>query len=279
LKICLKTNSRLFVIGQRAIFLAAERTLKDHESSNHYRHENNFLSRNLSRHTACERSIENFYLSPEIKFMNIFQANLKRFGLSAAFFLLFTLSGNAPQIFAHGGEDHGDAKPKTETTDKGTVSHSSRLGDLEVMLKHPVFAPDTATTARLFVTKFETNQGFADVVPAIEIESANNSVTEAKVEKTDTAGIFNVSFPALPQGTYTIRTKLTHGGETDTATFSGVEVKTASASASENSGMSWARTVLIGFIFTIVLALFGGLIYFVLRLGASEPLKDETVAA
>jgi hypothetical protein len=195
------------------------------------------------------------------------------------FLLVFFIAGNTLQIFAHGGEDHGDAKPKTETTDKGTVSHSSRLGDLEAMLKHPVFAPDTATTARLFVTKFENNQGFADVVPAIEIESSNSSVTEAKIEKTDTAGVFNVSIPALPQGTYTIRTKLTHDGETDTATFSGVEVKNVSATTSENGGMSWARTILIGFIFLIVLGLFGGLTFFVLRFSASEPLKEETVSA
>lgn len=193
--------------------------------------------------------------------------------------LIVLFAGNVAQIFAHGGEDHGDEKPKTETTDKGTVSHSSRLGDLEVMLKHPLFQPDTATTARLFVTKYETNQGFADVTPAIEIESSNNSVTEAKVEKTETAGVFNVSFPALPQGTYTIRTKLTHDGETDTATFSGVEVKTVSASASENGGMSWARTILIAFIFLIVLGLFGGLTFFVLRFSESEPLKEETVTA
>lgn len=193
--------------------------------------------------------------------------------------LMVLLAGNALPIFAHGGEDHGDAKPKTETTDKGTVSHSSRVGDLEVMLKHPLFVPDTATTARLFVTEYKTNQGFGEATPAIEIESANNSVTEAKVEKTDTAGIFKVSFPALPNGTYTIRTKLTHGGETDTATFSGVEVKTVSAVSPENGEMSWARSILIAFIFLIVLGLFGGLTFFVLRFSEGEPLKEETVSA
>ena len=213
-----------------------------------------------------------FYLS---RFMKTSTA-MKIFAIGLM--LMILLAGDALQIFAHGGEDHGDAKPKTETTVKGTVSHSSRLGDLEVMLKHPVFAPDTATVARLFVTKFETNQGFAEVTPAIEIESSNNSVTAAKVEKTDTAGVFNVSFPALPQGTYTIRTKLTHGGETDTATFSGVEVKTVSANASENGEMSWARTILIAFIFSIVLGLFGGLTFFVLRFSANEPSKEETVS-
>ena len=196
-----------------------------------------------------------------------------------AVFILLCLTVNPFSVFAHGGEDHGDAKPKTATTDKGTVSHSARLGDLEVMLKHPLFTPDTATSARLFVTKFETNAGFAEVTPTIEIESANGSVTEAKIEKTETAGIFNVSFPALPNGTYTIRTKLTHGGETDTATFSGVEVKPQTTAADENGGMSWARTILIGFIFLIVLALFGGLIYFVLRFSEGNPITEETVSA
>lgn len=194
--------------------------------------------------------------------------------------LMVLLAGNALPIFAHGGEDHGDAKPKTQTTDKGTVSHSSRLGDLEVMLKHPLFKPDTATEARLFVTKFETNEAFKDVVPTVEIESANNSVTEAKVEKTDTAGIFNVSFPALPNGTYTIRTKLTHDGETDTATFSGVEVKNQSLAETENGGMSWLRTALIGFVILIILGLFGALSYFVLRFSSTgEPTNQETVSA
>lgn len=214
--------------------------------------------------------------------MKILQTNLSRFGLTAALLFLFPifgLWGNTRQVFAHGGEDHGDAKPKTETTGKGTVSHSSRLGDLEVMLKHPSFLPDTATSARLFVTKFETNAGFAEAAPAIEIESVNGSVIEAKIEKTGTAGVFNVNLPALPNGTYTIRTKLSHGGETDTATFSGVEVAPAPIFPADGDGMSWARTVLIGFIFLIILALFGGLIYFVLRYSEGKPITQETVSA
>jgi cobalt-zinc-cadmium efflux system membrane fusion protein len=194
--------------------------------------------------------------------------------------LIVLLAGNALQIFAHGGEDHGDAKPKTQTTDKGTVSHSSRLGDLEVMLKHPVFAPDTATEARLFVTKFETNEAFKDVAPAVEIESATGAVTQAVIEKSETAGVFSVKFPALPEGTYTVRTKLTHDGETDTATFSGVEVKNQPLAEAENGGMSWLRTVLIGFVFLIVLGLFGALSYFVLRFSSTgERINKETVSA
>jgi len=204
---------------------------------------------------------------------------LKEKKLVVSLLILFLIAGNTLQVFAHGGEDHGDAKPKTQTTDKGTVSHSSRLGDLEVMLKHPQFKPDAATEARLFVTKFETNEAFKDVAPAVEIESANGSVTQGTIEKSETAGIFGVKFPALPEGTYTVRTKLTHDGETDTATFSGVEVKNQSFAETESGGMSWLRTALIGFVFLIVLGLFGALSYFVLRLSsAGEPTNQETVS-
>lgn len=199
---------------------------------------------------------------------------------SIGLLLLFFIAGNSLRIFAHGGEDHGDAKPKTETTDKGTVSRVVRLGDLEVMLKHPLFKPDTATEARLFITKFETNEAFKDVVPSVEIESANGTVNQGIIEKNETAGVFTVKFPALPEGSYTIRTKLTHGGETDTATFSEVEVKNQPLAEAENGGMSWLQTVLIGFIFTIVLGLFGALSYFVLRLSSTgDPTIKKTVSA
>lgn len=211
--------------------------------------------------------------------MKMIIAIIRKRILTIGLLLTVLFAGNALQIFAHGGEDHGDTKPKTETTDKGIISYSKRLGDLEVMLKHPVFAPDTATTGRLFVTKFETNQGFAEVTPAIEIESTGNSVYEAKIEKTDTAGVFKVSFPALPNGTYTIRTKITHGGETDTVTFSGVEIKNAPIISSESGQMSWVQTFLIVFVFLTVLGLFGVLIYFVLRFSEGKPIAEETVSA
>ncbi len=181
-------------------------------------------------------------------------------------------------IFAHGGEDHGEAKPKTETTDKGMVLHTTRVGDLEVMLKHERLTPDAGNAARLFVTRFETNEASADVAPAVEIESANGAVTQATVEKTETAGSFTVKLPPLAEGTYLIRAKLTHGGETDTATFSGVEIA-RQAAAADASGSSWTQTALMILLFLVALALFGGLAYFARRVFKNKPLAEETVSA
>jgi hypothetical protein len=211
--------------------------------------------------------------------MKNFQAKLRRFGMAwVLFFLIFAFLGNTAQIFAHGDEDHGDEKPKTTSGEQGTILHTTRLGSLEVSLKHPPFAPDTQTSGRLFVTRFETNEPFDKAQPVMEIEGANGSVVQAAIEKGENAGSYTIRFPALPQGVYTIRAKLTYAGETDTATFSGVEVSPVSVAAAESSALSWARTLLIAFIFLVVLALLGGLVYFVLRFSESEPMKKETVS-
>lgn len=192
--------------------------------------------------------------------------------------LSILIFGSTAQTFAHGDEDHGNEKPKTTASDKGTILHTARLGDFELMLKHPLLTPDTATSARLFITRFETNESIDKAIPAIEIESGNGSITQGTVEKNEAGGSYTVKISALPQGDYTVRAKLTYDGETDTATFSGVRVAPAPIADSE-SGMSWARTVLIGIVFALVLALFGGLIYFIWRFAEGEPLSKETVSA
>lgn len=208
--------------------------------------------------------------------MKVIKADSNRvFFWAAQFFLIFAF-GVGPELFAHGGEDHGDEKPKTAATGQGAVLHTTRLGALEIALKHPVFAPDTATEARLFITDFETNEPDRKASPAIEIEAANGAVTTAAVEKSETAGVYTVKFPALPQGVYTIRAKITYDGETDTATFSGVE---AAPAAAETDAANPAQTLLTAFIFLLAAGLFGGLIYFVLRFNKGETINKKAVSA
>lgn len=211
--------------------------------------------------------------------MKAFQTLSNTRKLPAMFLLMIIFTaGNLSQIFAHGGEDHGEAKPKTTESTKGTISHTARIGDLEVMLKHPTLAPDAATDARLFITRFETNEALAGVNLALEIEAANGATTPATVEKTEPPGSFNVKFPALPQGIYMIRANLTYGGETDTVTFSGVQVQNAPTASAEN-GAAWLSSVLLYLIGAVVLGLFGILFYFVWRMADDKQVADETVSA
>lgn len=207
--------------------------------------------------------------------------NPKWRGLPATLLLAVALSffGNAAQVLAHGGEDHGEEKPKTATTTAGTVTRSTRLGDFEIMLKHSPLEPDTATAGRLFITKFATNEPVGDANPAVEIESVNGTVTEIPIEKTDATGSHTVKIPALPEGAYTIRAKaVAAGGKTSTATFSSVEIAHHEA-AEEASGSSWTQTALMATLFLIALALFGGLTYFAVRVFKNKPFGEETVSA
>ncbi len=180
-------------------------------------------------------------------------------------------------IFAHGGEDHGDEKPKTATTAAGNVSRTVRLGDFEITLKHSALEPDTAAPARLFVTKFATNEAVDEAVPTIEIESASGSVTQIAAEKT-AAGSYNLKIPALTEGNYNVRANLKSGNETDTATFSGVEIAHHSAATAEG-GASWLNTALLYLVGAVVLGLFGILFYFVWRMADGKQIGEETVSA
>lgn len=212
------------------------------------------------------------------KAINIVTFSLR--GLRLTFVLSFAIAffGNAALILAHGDENHGDAKPKTAITEKGTVTRAARVGDFEIMLKHSSLEPDAASTGRFFITRFTTNEPVGDANPAIEIESATGTVTGISVEKTDAVGSYVVRIPALPEGTYTIRTKLTFSGETDTATFSGVEIAHNEA-APAMADSSWRQTGLMAALFLIALVSFGGLAYLAQRVFKNKPLGEETVSA
>lgn len=204
-------------------------------------------------------------------------------GQIARFFGFFILGsvlltvGSPTAILAHGGEDHGDAKPKTTANAKGVVSHSTRLGELELMVKHPAMEPDKPTTGLLFVTKFETNEPFKAVDAKVEVESANGTVFNATVAAGEQPGTYSVTFPAMPEGVYKMRANVTHDGETDTATFSGIEVKTPAVTAEGET--SWFTKLVIGVVFLLVIILLLGLVYFVWRFAAGPGVNEEALSA
>ncbi|HRK49359.1 MAG TPA: hypothetical protein PLN05_02865 [Pyrinomonadaceae bacterium] len=198
------------------------------------------------------------------------------FGFIVLGSILFTVVSPVA-ILAHGGEDHGDAKPKSTANAKGVVSHSTRLGELELMVKHPSMEPDTPTTGVLFITKFETNEPFKLADAKVEVESASGTVFTATVAAGEQAGTYSVTFPAMPSGVYKMRANVSHDGETDTATFSGIEVKPPAVTA--EGGTSWFTQLVIGVVFLIVIILLFGLVYFVWRFAAGPGVNEEALSA
>lgn len=204
---------------------------------------------------------------------------LVRIARSTTFFTILAVTSPAllpTAILAHGGEDHGDQKPKSTANAKGIVSHSARIGAFEVMVKHPVLTPDTAASGRLFITRFETNEPVKGSEVIVEIESADGTITTAAVEGGEQPGTYTLKIPALPEGTYTIRTKLSYDGDTDTVTFAGVDVKPP-ASAAEGE-TTWLTKAIIAVVFSLVMLLLAGLVYFVWRFAGAARVNEEALS-
>lgn len=170
-------------------------------------------------------------------------------------------------VAAHGGEDHGGGKAATVSTEKGTMTHTAKVGELEVLLKHAPFEPDAAGAARLFVTKFATNEPLTDVAPAIEITAPDGKTYAAEVAKSDSPGTFALRLPPLPEGKYTLLARLKFGGETDTATFSNVGVTRADVDAQANA-TSFLWNILIVVVGSAVLIGIAAFAYFAVRFAA-----------
>lgn len=192
--------------------------------------------------------------------------------------LVLMFSGSGTIALAHGGEDHGDQQA-APTIKNGMISRSARLGEFEVLIKHALLEPDTATSARLFVTQFETNEPVGDAGISLEVESANGMVTEVPVEKSDIAGTYIVTVPALAEGSYTVRARLNPKGKVETATFSGVEVGAKQASSPSAAGFSWTQTALTSLLLLVGLVLFGGLIFLAFRAVNGKQISKEAVTA
>ena len=192
--------------------------------------------------------------------------------------LIIFLSTSSTSILAHGGEDHGGETPQSAVNTKGTITQTTRLEDIELTFKHPEIVPDTPTSGKLFLTQFQTNAPVDGASVSVAFEAAGGAVTNAVVEKADEPGSFTVKVPSLPQNSYVVRVGITTKGKTDTATISGVSVTPAQAGVT-GSLYSWVRTLLTSMVFLFLAALFGTLIYLILRTTGRREIDTEAISA
>jgi hypothetical protein len=219
---------------------------------------------------------------------NMFNPTFERTKIAATFFafsLLATLIYSTvvvTPVLAHGGEDHGESKPAAVSAAMGAVTRTVRADELEITLKHQPFAPDTEAVGKLFVTKFETNQPLGNFNLAVEASAPDGKVYEASEVKSTGAGAFTFKLPPLPEGSYTIRTRLSSASDTESAAFSDVAVEPVRAEATADVA-SWARTALFVLAGVLIFALLGAFLFFALRYAqrgrTSEIVGKETVSA
>jgi hypothetical protein len=211
--------------------------------------------------------------------MNTTKSNLISFVFSAfnlitalLFPVFFVTSASA-----HNGEDHGGEKPKTVSNQTGTITRTVQVGEFEIMLKHAPLEPDAAASAKLFITRHGTNEAVGDAKATVEITAQNARNYDAVEVKSDAAGSFMLNLPPLPEGDYTILARITTAGETDTATFSAVQIQHTHVDSAEIDFYGTQKALMI-FAAVVILGLFGGLIYFAAHVGKSDAAREKAVS-
>lgn len=165
---------------------------------------------------------------------------MKHERLSGALLALLILA-LAPAIFAHGGEDHGDKKP-VAATGTGMIARTARAGDYEVLLKHLGLEPLHEHAARIFVTRYDTNEPVKDAAVKLGITSKEGAPVNVNAKPSSRPGEFDIVLPPLDQGSYNLSVDVTGGGTNGTANYGAVTVEEAKAMAttgSENASGVW----------------------------------------
>ena len=172
--------------------------------------------------------------------------------------------------FGHGGEDHGDAKAPAVSTSANMVARTVRAGDYEVTLKHPPIEPDKETTARVFVTRFDSNEPVENATITL-LFSGGEVPIEATATAGNTAGMYEVKLPPMREGEYKLAARIGVNGTTETVEYGALQVAPAPATAAESES-SWARMALIALASLVGL----GFIAFVLYRASQYTRRDRT---
>lgn len=92
----------------------------------------------------------------------------------AKFLFSLSLLFSSEFIMAHGGEDHGDSKPKASATLKNYFTATALSDVYELLIKYEPIKPNEDTHFKLFVSDFESNK---------PIDSAKISITSPEDDK------------------------------------------------------------------------------------------------
>ncbi len=201
--------------------------------------------------------------------------------LTAITALAVLLATPNQSVLAHGGEDHGDQKPATVSQGTNMIVHVARAGDYEIVIKHAPVEPDKEMVARVFVTRFATNEPVTGMKPIVTFTSDNGAPIEVTGVASTTPGMYEVKLPPLPKGQYKLAARVDHNGETKTAAFGALEVAPQPVIASGTIA-AWARTSLIVVGMLVGLGLIGFIalvIYRAAQASRRQRIAGETAAA
>lgn len=179
--------------------------------------------------------------------------------------------------FAHGGEDHGEKQPPAVSVGANMITRVARVGDLEVVLKHPPIEPYKETSARLFVTYFASNEPVGGAKLFVTFTANGGTQIEAAAVPAETSGMYEAKLPPVPKGEYKVAARVNRNGEEQIIDYGTLQVASPHA-VSDDAGASWARTALISLAVLVSISLMGAIIYRIARATRRGGVKDETTA-
>ena len=143
--------------------------------------------------------------------------------LSAAL-LAFLMLAFQPAIFAHGDEDHGGKKPAV-AAGPGMIARTARAGDYEVMMKHPVLEPLHEHAARVFVTRYATNEAVKGATVNLVIAVKGKAPIKVAAKASANSGEYELILPPLDAGAYNFTAEVGVAGARGTANYGAVAIE------------------------------------------------------
>lgn len=138
---------------------------------------------------------------------------------------LLLLASTVPGLAAaHGGEDHGDAKPAPAALVQG-VSAGAMGETFEVLVKAPHSEPNEATELRVFVADARTNAPLTGA----EVELSFLGASEVKLPATpsESAGLYTASATFPSEGHWEAMATVRRGNATEVLSLGAWEVEEA----------------------------------------------------
>lgn len=197
--------------------------------------------------------------------------------LAAVVAAVVILSMSVVTVFAHGGEDHGEKKPVVAATSANMVGRVARAGDLEVMIKHPPIEPDKESSARVLITRFETNEPVEGANVSVMFMGAGGPI-EVAAAAGSTPGLYEVKLPPMPEGEYKLSAKVETNGMTQGVEYGAIRVAPLPPPAVADES-PWARTLLLALLVLIGLGFVGVVLYRAVQFSRRNQGKGEAATA
>ncbi len=150
--------------------------------------------------------------------------------LALGFILLALPSASS----AHEGHDNGAKKPAV-AADSGMIARTARVGDYEVMIKHPKLEPLHEHSARLFITRYATNEPIKEAAANLIIAAKGKEPIKVAAKPSARAGEYELTLPPLDSGNFSFSVIVKTGGVEQTADYGAVTVETPKTVAGESN--------------------------------------------